>query len=371
VWRRWAVSLLLLVGLLTGCHDGGKHPSASPTTGSGGPSSTTASTAPGPPSTLVDAWFTGDQDGWGLSSEACPRPGAESARCAVVSRTTDGGGSWTRLARLDASTAVGVTTDSVSAVHFADSQHGWLFDRSLYATFNGGKRWQPVDLGTPVTAFGSAGNQAAALIGSCSGAGTCAGPMRLFEGAIATGRWRFVALGFDLPATDAGDVVASRSGLYALVGASAAEAMLLGRTSNGRWERRAVPCPRALLAAIEGEDGLVAACRPELAGGPVELQTSSDGGRSWAVVWEHSFPSPVVSLAVTGDAAVVGLENGDVVRSGDNGLHFMPVLHTGANPELRFSDAQHGVATAGPEGARRLFRTGDGGASWQPLAGPS
>ena len=103
----------------------------------------------------------------------------------------------------------------------------------------------------------------------------------------------------------------------------------------------------------------------------MELQTSSDGGRTWAVVWQYSFAGPVVSLAVTGRAAVVGLENGDVLRSSDNGMSFSPVLHTGANPAVNFSDAAHGILTAGPPGGRQLLRTADSGASWTTLPPPA
>ncbi|HYT40082.1 MAG TPA: hypothetical protein VEN99_11255, partial [Acidimicrobiia bacterium] len=150
----------------------------------------------------------------------------------------------------------------------------------------------------------------------------------------------------------------------------AGEQILLARTGAGRWERRTPPCPRALVAAIETQDGLVAACRPPGANGPTELQTSSDGGRTWAVVWQQSFPSPLASLAVTTDAAVVGLENGDVLRSADNGMHFSAVLETDGSPGIRFTDAQHGFVTTGPASGRRLFDTRDGGATWRPLRLP-
>jgi hypothetical protein len=314
---------------------------------------------------LLAASFTGAQEGWGLSKDACAQPGAGPAQCAVVSRTTDGGDGWTRTGRLDVTTDGGTGTEFVSAVHFADTQHGWVYDRSLYATFNGGKRWQRVDLGNPVVALDSLGAQAYALVGSCAtGAGNCGGPMRLFEGTIESGRWRFVTLGFDLPATDSGTVVVSRSGVYALVTADNLDQTLLARAANGRWERRTVPCPRAIVAAIQAQDGLVAACRPAAAAGPTELQTSSDGGRTWAVVWQQTFQSPLVSLAVTTEAVLVGLENGDVLRSIDNGMHFSSVLETGGTPGLQFTDAQRGFVTAGPLTGRRLFSTRDGGATW-------
>ena len=104
--------------------------------------------------------------------------------------------------------------------------------------------------------------------------------------------------------TDTGTLIANRTGVYALVIGHAGEQILLARTGAGRWERRTPPCPRALVAAIETQDGLVAACRPPGANGPTELQTSSDGGRTWAVVWQQSFPSPLASLAVTTDGGL-------------------------------------------------------------------
>ena len=78
----------------------------------------------------------------------------------------------------------------------------------------------------------------------------------------------------------------------------------------------------------------------------------------------------MVSLAVTAEAAVVGLENGAVLRSIDNGMHFSAVLQTGGRPEIRFSDVQHGFVTAGPASGRRLFSTKDGGATWRALKLP-
>jgi hypothetical protein len=289
----------------------------------------------------------------------------------VVSRTTDGGATWTRLARLDVGTIASGTTDFVSDVHFADSQHGWVSNRSLFATFNGGRRWQRVELDNPVVALTSAGTSAFALVGTCGqGAGNCSGPMRLAEGTISTGRWRYVSLGFDLPPTDVGNLVVSRSAVYAIV-VRGLDQTFLARTGNGRWDRRPLPCPRALVGTIEAQDGLVAACRPLVPTGPVELQTSSDGGRTWAVVWQRTFPSPVTSLAVTGQATILGLENGEVMRSVDSGMTFTTTLQAGAAPSIRFLDTEHGTALGGSPGERRLYRTTDGGATWKAVPPPS
>jgi photosystem II stability/assembly factor-like uncharacterized protein len=356
--------------LLAGCSGDGSDGAAPPTSRTGGAAGSTTTTVPSTPGRYVDAWPLADKDIWAVFTEPCPRPGAENARCGVVSRTTGGGGDWTRLARLDVEAGPDGGTDYVSRIHFADAQHGWVYDRNLFATFNGGRRWVRVDLGNPVVAVESVGTQAYALVGSCGrGVGNCSAPMRLAEGTISTGRWRFVSLGFDLPATDVGNLVVARSALYAVV-VRGLEQTFLARTANGRWERRNLPCPRALVAAIEAQDGLVAACRPAASTGPVELQTSSDGGRTWAVVWQHVFPSPLTSLAVTGQATMVGLENGDVGRSVDNGMSFETVLQAGVAPSIRFLDSEHGTVLAGSAGERRLYRTTDGGVTWKGVSPP-
>ena len=370
MWRR-SLALVALVGaLLTGCDDDSPRdgpPPTSRTGGSAGP--TTSSTAPRADGRFVGA-ILGDSGLWTITTEPCARPDPDGPGCAVVWRSSDAGVRWTRLAGLDVAGTADGTTDHVSAVHFADARHGWVFDRSLFATFNGGRRWQRVDLGNPVVALESFGTTAYALVGTCGqGVGNCTAPMRLFEGTISTGRWRFLTLDFELPPTDVGNLVASRSGLYAVV-VRGLDQTFMARTARGRWERRTVPCLRALVAAIQGQDGLVAACRPPSPTGPVELLTSSDGGHTWAVVWQQTFPSPVSSLVVTGQATLVGLENGDLLRSTDNGMTFVSVAQTGVAPAIRFVDGERGIVLGGPPGGRHLFRTGDGGETWQLITPP-
>jgi len=371
VRRRPLASLVLLGALLAGCSHHSSGGAGPPTSRTGGAEGPTTSTAPAFPSALVSAWFGSDHDGWAVSHEPCPQPGTnEQARCAVVWKTADAGGSWTRLARLDLPPDNEVGPDFVSAVRFADDQHGWVFDRSLWATFSGGKRWQPVDLGNPVVALESTSSQMFALVGACgNGAGNCPSPMRIYEGTVSTGRWRFVAPGFDLPNTDKGTLVVTRTGPYAVASDYGSNQMFLARAA-GRWERRTPPCLRPIVAPITGEDGLVAACLPAMTGSPVELQTSSDGGRSWAVVWQYAFTDTVTSLAVTGQAAVVTLQNGALLRTTDNGMHFTSVLRAGARPQVQFVDGEHGFVSAGPDGGRQLFRTADGGATWTAVAPP-
>ena len=370
MWRRSLALVALFGALLTGCDDDSPRDGAIPTSRtSGAAGSTTSSTVPPADGQFVGAGY-GDKDLWAITTEPCARPEPGGPGCGVVWRSSDSAVRWTRLARLEVATSADGTTDYVSAVHFADARHGWVYDRSLFATFNGGRRWQRVDLGNPVVALESFGPSAYALVGACGqGVGNCNEPMRLFEGTVSTGRWRFLTLDFELPYTDVGNLVASRSGLYAVV-VRGLDQIFMARTGNGRWERRGLPCPRALVAAIQNGDGLVAACRPPAPTGPVELLTSSDGGRTWAVVWQQTFPSPLSSLVVTSQATVVGLESGEVLRSTDSGMTFVNVAHTGVAPTIRFEDAERGTVLGGPPGRRHLFRTGDGGETWQVVTPP-
>lgn len=366
------VAVMLLGGtVVAGCSDGGSGDAAPPTSRTGGSAESTSTTVPASPGRFVDAWAMTEKEFWALSAEPCPRPGDDAARCAVVSRTTDGGGTWNRLGRLDLGTAAGVgTTEFVSAVHVADARHAWAYNRSLFATFNGGARWRAVDLGNPVAAMASSGATAFALVGTCGfGAGNCTEPMRLAEGTISTGRWRYVDLGFELPYTDVGNLLVSGSSVYAVV-VRGLDQTFIARTGSGRWERRQLPCLRALVATIQAQEGLVAACRPASPPAPVELQTSSDGGRTWAVVWQQTFPSPISSLAVTGQATLVGLENGDVLRSEDNGMSFTTAVTAGVAPNMRFLDAERGTVLGGSPGERRLYRTTDGGVTWKAVSPP-
>jgi hypothetical protein len=370
VWRRSVAAVVLVGALLAGCDDRSPDADAPPTSRNGGATGVTPPTLPPVGGGFVSAWSSDGSDTWALRSTPCSsNPG--SRRCGVVFRTTDGGGAWSRQGSVDVGVDGDDGADFVDHVHFADAQHGWIYDRGLFATFNGGRRWQRVDLGEPVAAVESSGTSAFALVGTCAaGAGTCSAPMRVFEGTVATGRWRFVTVGFDLPATDSGSLIVNRSGVYALVGGAMTEPVFIARTGSGRWERRTTPCLRVIIAPIEAQDGLVAACRPATPDGPVELHTSSDGGRTWALVWQHGFPSPVTSLAVTVKAAVVTLENGDVLRSTDNGLSFPTITRAGVAPLIRLSDAEHGLMLAGSPADRSLYRTGDAGATWQPVPPP-
>ncbi|MDQ1507412.1 MAG: hypothetical protein QOD57_5139, partial [Actinomycetota bacterium] len=235
-----------MAGVLAGCHDAGKGGGGSSTTRPGDASSTTASTAPASGPGVLAAWFSDERNGWVIGEEPCPRPGFDLATCAVVSRTTDGGGAWTRLPRLDVPGPDGAGgPDFVSDVRFSDAQHGWVFRRSLSATFNGGKRWQRVDLGNPVVALEPSGPRAYALVAGCGNtAGDCPAAQGLYEATVSTGRWRSVSTGVELPKSDLGAILVNRTAAYAFAGTydnDLSHQVFLARGTDGRWVRRTLP----------------------------------------------------------------------------------------------------------------------------------
>jgi hypothetical protein len=376
VWRRWAVSLGLLAGLLAGCHDAGNRGGAPSTSRPGDGSSTTASTAPPSGPGVLAAWFADERTGWVIGEEPCPRPGFNLATCAVVSKTTDGGGAWTRLPRLDVPGPGGAGgPDYVSEVRFADPQHGWVFHRSLRATFNGGKRWQPVDLGNPVVALEPSGSRVYALVAGCGNtAGDCPSPQALYEGTVATGRWRFVPTGVELPKSDVGAVLVNRTATYAFAGTSDSDQshqVFLARGTDGRWVRRTLPCLVEQVATMRDKNVLLAACRPAGPGGGVEVYTSSDGGGSWALVWKQPLPAQLADMAVNDEAVFVAVDNGDVLVTRDNGHTFSTAVHAGERPTVSFTSNKHGIVVGGPEPNRHVLVTRDGGVTWQQMSLPA
>ena len=194
------------------------------------------------------------------------------------------------------------SADSVSAVHFADPQHGWVYDRNLFATFNGGRRWRAGRSRQP-----GRGRRVVGTVGLRPGRG-----LRRRASATATPRCGCSRarsppagggssnLGFDLPPTDIGSLVVSRSGVYAVGRAGIWSRRSWPGPAAGAGNGARFPAPAPWWRGIEAEEGLVAACRPPSRPARWSCRhrrTAAGPGR-----WSGSTrsPSPVTSLAVTG-----------------------------------------------------------------------
>lgn len=111
-----------------------------------------------------------------------------------------------------------------------------------------------------------------------------------------------------------------------------------------------------------------------VAAGSSGLEVSADGGRTWA---ERLGPAtPVTQVDVVSADLTFVLAGGQILRTGDNGLHWFALLQpaAGAVAAVNFWSARSGVAlVTGPDNAFGVayFATSDAGAHWSALPLPS
>ncbi len=128
---------------------------------------------------------------------------------------------------------------------------------------------------------------------------------------------------------------------------------------------------------FNANDGVVLGDPDGRAGGGMEIYTTSNGGTTWVraaavpvgTAGEFGTPFPP---AAAGNSIWFGNDEGDIFRSADKGVTWAVTRKVAADPieNIAFRDEQNGLALIGDaEGTRhRLYRSTDGGASWNPLS---
>lgn len=257
------------------------------------------------------------------------RPCPEGGRCYAIERTADGGRTFTRLPA-----PKGLPTEGTNpTLRFANARDGFIWVPSDWGAFwsshDGGASWR--QLAAPaIVAFTTAGGNAYAVVAHCTPTG-CSGYL-FAQGPVAATRWSKVPLPFT-PEGPVLDLTASGHDVW-LLGtphAGASQHDLLARSRNGGRTFALGPGP----------------CFPGLGGA---LRPSSPH-----VVW---------AVCPTGMMA-------GAARSTNGGITFTP-LHT---PPLinaaELAPASDDTAILAGNGVGRpIYRTTDGGASWQPVARP-
>lgn len=236
--------------------------------------------------------------------------GAATAGDAVL-RTQDGGQTWT-LAGTD-------PVASPTAGGFVNPEDGWVLDASnpgeLFRTTDGGRRWTRV---TPPSACPSL--YAAGMASPTFGWAACAG--HLFTTGNAGQTWSAASL----PA----ESVASQDIVFT--------------SARGGWD-------------------LVGNNRNQNV-----LYRATDGGQSWAPV--AGFPTSAASTSCPDEALAVG-PTGSVwlgtLTSADGGQHWT-CYGMAATSAMEFVTAQDGWAQVGQTLWQGLFRTTDGGTTWQQVS---
>ena len=276
-----------------------------------------SSTAPGPsqPSGPVPAGFdpqsftaVGEMTWWLLGSAPCSSP-----PCTSIVRTDDGG-----------RTFVGTPaprTDQVSDLRFADTENGFAFGPQLWVTHDAGANWHQVQLNGSVSELAISDGYAYAIVRPASGSA----PGRLMRTPVASDDWS------PLPAA--------------------------GNAAAGLW--------------VQGQEVLLESGNST--GTAQQLAVSHNGGLTFStssvpanVTCQFQAPAPPVIWAhcVTGTLSGVWRWTGDSRGFVSASSHGLPELPNSAG----FGAASASTAVAGH---RQLYRTTDGGASYQAVDAPA
>jgi hypothetical protein len=320
----------------------------------------------------------------------------EAGGSASLVRTSDDGASWVSLqgppaAYVTPFDARQSSAAQVSEVRFADPMDGWAYGPSLFATHDGARTWQQVNLGGTVVSLETMGGVVDAVVSPCGAGATCTGPLRLEQAPVSGGPFETVLVG---PSVQNAGVDAQDLSLHAPVGF-----VLLGFTgSDGSyrpafyatgnladphgWNAFPDPC-----AVTKG--GLASFVAPNtttlysLCGGDAAMGSSekyavvTTGGRS-TLVGDAPYPGDGGTLAAT--------PSGDLVLATASGASWLDRSVTGGASwstaafygdggfgfyDLGFTTDTQGVVVHGlpiPAEAPNtpsLLMTHDGGASWQ------
>ncbi len=277
---------------------------------------TAASTTTGlvQPSGPVPAGFSaqsftavGDMTWWLLGRAPCSSP-----PCTSIVRTDDGG-----------RTFVGTPaprTDQVSDLRFADTENGFAFGPQLWVTHDASADWHEVQLTGNVSELAISDGYAYAIVRPASGSA----PGRLMRTPVARDDWT------SLPAA--------------------------GNAAAGLW--------------VQGQDVLLES--GNATGTAQQLVISHDGGMTFSthsvpanVNCQFQAPTPPVIWAhcATGTLSGVWRWTGGSAGFVSASSHGLPELPNSAG----FAAASASTAVAG---YRQLYRTTDGGASYQAVAAP-
>jgi photosystem II stability/assembly factor-like uncharacterized protein len=287
---------------------------------------------------------------------------------------------------------VGPAPANVHQLRFATARDGWAFDPGFWTTHDGGRTWTANPTLPAVSALQAVGDTVWAI--AATPAGAAAPALTLYVStdggstwqavshpAVAGPSWQLVRAG-----PDAGWILSW--GNYGQTGQGPIGAIIGTQDAGRTWQ----PLPDPCVGSGGVEDRLAAADPHELwalcgalpASGALEekgLFQSIDGGAHWTLnaAWNparHDLPpGQVVDLAVPAPDHpwIVAMRPGSVYHPPAAGRPWAPAIPSAlASPgdravgAVQFVDPQHGwFNTAGD-----LFRTRDGGQTWDMLPHP-
>jgi hypothetical protein len=317
--------------------------------------------------------FTSGSDGWML--------GVTHARHQAIElvKTTDGGRRWTAVPVPPAPWIWSSSArDAVSQVTFANARDGWLYGPGLWATHDGGARWQRIPTGGRVINSVAAGDGTVlATFTVChSRCGGSAPRFAVYRAAVGSDTFRPVP-GATGPGF--GGLTIAGTHAYAVGDGFAGQgvALLGGPVAGpGRWQRQPEPCgPSLEPSLLAATDGLWLACSQNPGIHPVKvvLYRSANAARSWKRAGQLSLEDGAGSLSVTPSGVIVtgGMYNGLLIsRDGGRAWRRVPsvdntdVVGGGGVVLATMINGLRGVVIVK---TARAWITTDGGRTWLPM----
>lgn len=310
--------------------------------------------------------------------------------CAALAETHNGGLTWSALPPLAVPMGFAHSTPaSVTDLYFAGRENGFLFGPGLEVTHDGGQTWQSGSLPEVTEVTGATGYVYAVAESSTGPDATWS----LWRSSVGSDSWTPLAL----PST-AGPLQLSVEGSTLVLlqhgfngpGVSPTQVGKLWEStdSGSTWVNRPVPCTPpdggAAVASIAlgHPDAWLLDCFDDEQSSQAlytqhHLYGTADAGQTWVRLGDPSQIGDPVSLADNGSGDAVlttGSGAGDfLTATNDGGVHWGTRFGSGGSfygwADLHFVSASTGFVVA----AENLFRTNDGGRTWQvvPTANPS
>jgi hypothetical protein len=321
--------------------------------------------------------------------------------CTSLAGTSDYGTNWYGVSAPVTGAPDG--SSGVSQLRFLNARDGWAFGPALWVTRDGGGHWHKEQTyGMRVTDLETAGARAFAIFASCTGTGPNYGAhctsFSLYSSPAQSDQWQYVpvpAASMQRPAAGTGP---PGSASLVLVGASGGTGYLLapsgellsGPLTGAGWAvaGQQAPCrpgapgadgqpAGALLAANANQLVLVCTSATSAASDTQakSVFASTDGGARWSPAGAGLPNGIATSVAIQAqDNLVVLATDAGLYRSGDGGRTWRLAQRSpggAAAGEPGFSyvgmtSRTNGVALPADARLGEVFRTTDGGVSWQP-----